>query len=43
MARPRSLADCTVTEVTKSPGIPLLGSLPIIGKLFSFNSDTKPA
>jgi type IV pilus secretin PilQ/predicted competence protein len=36
------IGGLTVTEVTKSrSGIPLLGSLPIIGKLFSFNSDTE--
>jgi type IV pilus assembly protein PilQ len=36
------IGGLTVTEVTKSrSGIPLLGSLPIIGKLFSFDSDTE--
>jgi len=36
------IGGLTVTQVTKSrSGIPLLGSLPIIGKLFSFNSDTE--
>jgi type IV pilus assembly protein PilQ len=34
------IGGLTVTEVTKSrSGIPLLGSLPIVGKLFSFDSD----
>ena len=39
------IGGLTVTQVTKTrSGIPLLGSLPIIGKLFSFTSDTgKPA
>ena len=36
------IGGLTVTEVTKSrSGIPLLGSLPIVGKLFSFDSDTE--
>ena len=36
------IGGLTVTEVTKSrSGIPLLGSLPIIGRLFSFDSDTE--
>ncbi|HEY8256724.1 MAG TPA: AMIN domain-containing protein [Gemmatimonadales bacterium] len=36
------IGGLTVTEVTKSrSGIPLLGNLPIIGKLFSFDSDTE--
>jgi len=34
------IGGLTVTQVTKThTGIPLLGSLPIIGKLFSFSSD----
>jgi type IV pilus assembly protein PilQ len=34
------IGGLTLTEVTKSrSGIPLLGSLPIVGKLFSFSSD----
>ncbi len=34
------IGGLTVTEVTKSrTGIPLLGSLPIVGKLFSFDTD----
>ena len=36
------IGGLTVTQVTKTrSGIPLLGSLPIIGKLFSFTSDTE--
>ncbi len=36
------IGGLTVTAVTKTrSGIPLLGSLPIIGKLFSFTSDTE--
>jgi type II secretory pathway component GspD/PulD (secretin) len=36
------IGGLTVTQVTKTrAGIPLLGSLPIIGKLFSFTSDTE--
>ena len=36
------IGGLTVTQVTKTrSGIPLLGSLPIIGRLFSFNSDTE--
>ena len=36
------IGGLTVTSVTKTrSGIPLLGSLPIIGKLFSFTSDTE--
>ena len=34
------IGGLTVTQVTKTrSGIPLLGSLPIVGKLFSFSSD----
>jgi type IV pilus assembly protein PilQ len=34
------IGGLTVTQVTKTKtGIPLLGSLPIIGRLFSFNND----
>jgi type IV pilus assembly protein PilQ len=36
------IGGLTVTQVTKTrSGIPLLGSLPILGKLFSFTSDTE--
>jgi type IV pilus assembly protein PilQ len=36
------IGGLTVTQVTKTrSGIPLLGSLPIIGKLFSFTNDTE--
>ena len=36
------IGGLTVTQVNKTrSGIPLLGSLPIIGKLFSFSSDTE--
>ncbi len=36
------IGGLTVTQVTKSrTGIPLLGSLPIVGRLFSFTSDTE--
>ncbi|HET9039291.1 MAG TPA: AMIN domain-containing protein [Gemmatimonadales bacterium] len=36
------IGGLTVTQVTKTrAGIPLLGSLPIIGKLFSFTNDTE--
>jgi type IV pilus assembly protein PilQ len=36
------IGGLTVTQVTKTKtGIPLLGSLPIVGKLFSFSSDTE--
>lgn len=36
------IGGLTVTQVTKTrSGIPLLGSLPIIGRLFSFTSDTE--
>jgi type IV pilus assembly protein PilQ len=36
------IGGLTVTEVTKTrSGIPLLSSLPIVGKLFSFDSDTE--
>jgi type IV pilus assembly protein PilQ len=36
------IGGLTVTQVTKTrTGIPLLGSLPIVGKLFSFSSDTE--
>ena len=36
------IGGLTVTQVNKTrAGIPLLGSLPIIGKLFSFSSDTE--
>ena len=36
------IGGLTVTQVTKTrSGIPLLGSLPIVGKLFSFTSDTE--
>ena len=36
------IGGLTVTQVTKTrSGIPLLGSLPIIGKLFSYTSDTE--
>ncbi|HET6579720.1 MAG TPA: AMIN domain-containing protein [Gemmatimonadales bacterium] len=36
------IGGLTVTQVTKTrSGIPLLGSLPIVGRLFSFTSDTE--
>jgi type IV pilus assembly protein PilQ len=36
------IGGLTVTQVNKTKtGIPLLGSLPIVGKLFSFTSDTE--
>ncbi len=36
------IGGLTVTQVTKTrSGIPLLGSLPIVGKLFSFTNDTE--
>ena len=36
------IGGLTVTQVTKSrSGIPLLGSLPIVGKLFTIDSDTE--
>ena len=36
------IGGLTVTQVTKTrSGIPLLGSLPIVGRLFSFNNDTE--
>lgn len=36
------IGGLTVTEVTRTrSGIPLLGSLPLIGKLFSYSSDTE--
>lgn len=36
------IGGLTVTEVTRTrSGIPLLGSLPLVGKLFSYSSDTE--